>query len=80
MEPIITLIAQIYKLIIIAAAIIGWVQLDPFHPIVVFLRKATEPLFARIREFVPPLNGFDLSPVIAYFLVWIAQILLVKIV
>jgi YggT family protein len=80
MEPIINLLAQLYKLVIIAAAVVSWVRVDPYHPVVQFLRKATEPFFARIREFVPPLSGFDLSPLIAYFLVWLVQILLIKIV
>lgn len=66
MEQIIVLAAQIYKLLIIAAAVLSWIPLDPFHPVIKFINSATEPVFARIREVVPPVSGFDLSPVIAF--------------
>lgn len=29
-----------------------------------FLSRLTEPLFAKIRKYIPPVGGFDLSPII----------------
>lgn len=76
MDELITLAAQIYILIIIAAAIVSWIEVDRQHPLVQFLGKATEPVFQRIREFIPPINGLDLSPVFALLLVKLAEKLL----
>lgn len=80
MSAIIEAIAGAYVLVIIVAVCLSWFQLDPYHPVVQFVRRATEPLFARIREFVPPLGGLDLSPLIALLLVTVAKKLLIFIV
>jgi YggT family protein len=73
MEELIKLAAQIYILIIIAAAIVSWVEIDRQHPLVQFLGKATEPLFKRIRDLIPPINGLDISPIIALLLVKLVE-------
>lgn len=53
-----------YIWIIIARAVISWVNADPNNPIVRFLVQVTEPLLFRIRRVVPVMGGFDLSPII----------------
>lgn len=57
---------DIYTWIIIAAALITWVNPDPRNPIVVFLRRATEPVLEPVRRMLPPwrTGGLDLSPLI----------------
>lgn len=63
-----------YIWIIIARAILSWVNPDPFNPIVRFLYRATEPLLRPIRHRLPIAMGLDLSPVVLilvlYFLDW----------
>lgn len=56
----------LYSLVVIAAVLVTWVNADPWNPIVRFLRKATEPAFARIRRWVPfvVIGGLDLSPLV----------------
>ncbi len=56
----------LYTLVVIAAVLVTWVNADPWNPIVRFLRKATEPVFARIRRWVPfvVIGGIDLSPLV----------------
>ncbi|MFZ3073294.1 MAG: YggT family protein [Thermodesulfobacteriota bacterium] len=53
-----------YMWIIIARAILSWVNPDPYNPIVQFLYKATEPLLYRIRKMLPNMGGIDLSPIV----------------
>lgn len=77
MEQIIILVSQAYKLLIIAAAILSWIRVDPFNPVVKFINSTTEPVFARIREFVPPISGLDLSPVIAFLAVILVERVLI---
>ena len=46
-----------YLWIIIARAILSWVNPDPYNPIVRFLYSATEPVLYRIRRAVPLYTG-----------------------
>ena len=55
-----------YSWIIIAAALMTWVSPDPRNPIVMFLRRITEPVLEPVRRMLPPwkTGGLDLSPLI----------------
>ena len=66
-----------YIWIVIARAVISWVNADPYNPIVRFLVQATEPLLVRIRRVVPVLGGFDLSPMILILAIVFLQSFLV---
>ena len=62
-----------YFWIIIARAVLSWVNPDPFNPIVRFLYRVTEPVLRPIRHRLPTLAmGLDLSPMVVllgiYFL------------
>ena len=63
-----------YIWIIIARAILSWVNPDPYNPIVRFLYRATEPLLRPIRHRLPVAMGLDLSPIVLilvlYFIDW----------
>jgi YggT family protein len=55
----------IYMWIVIARAIISWVNPDPYNTIVRFLYATTEPVLYSIRRRLPTnLGGFDFSPII----------------
>ena len=54
-----------YMLIVIARAILSWVNPDPYNPIVRFLYNVTEPVLFRIRRAIPiDMGGLDFSPMI----------------
>jgi YggT family protein len=57
---------DLYSWVIIAAALMTWVSPDPRNPIVIFLRRATEPVLRPVRQWLPPwkTGGLDLSPLI----------------
>jgi YggT family protein len=58
-------VLQLYMFVVIARAVISWVNPDPYNPIVRFLYNATEPLLYRVRRYVPIIGGgIDLSPLI----------------
>ena len=69
---------SIYFYIIIARAIISWVNPDPYNPIVRFLYQATEPVLYRIRKWIPYLGGIDLSPIIAMLVIKFLQFFVVE--
>ncbi|MBI5454316.1 MAG: YggT family protein [Deltaproteobacteria bacterium] len=73
---------SVYLWIIIARALISWVNPDPYNPIVRFLYQITEPLLYRVRRVVPFLGGLDLSPMIVilaiYFIKRFAVVTLIE--
>jgi YggT family protein len=70
---------DIYLWIIIARALVSWVNPDPYNRVVVFLYRSTEPVLAPIRRWMPFRNlGIDLSPVIVLALIIFLQRFLLK--
>jgi YggT family protein len=67
-----------YSWIIIARALISWVNPDPWNPIVQFLTRATEPILAPVRRRVGLGMGIDLSPLIVLAAIWFMQIAVVQ--
>jgi len=80
MNPIFFLLVElleIYKWIVIAAVIVSW--LIVFNVINTYngfvrsllhmLSALTEPVFRRVRKFLPPMGGLDLSPIIVFVII-----------
>ncbi|MBX6422976.1 YggT family protein [Thermosulfurimonas sp. F29] len=77
LAKVIDLVLNLYLWIIIIRALISWVNPDPFNPIVRFLYQITEPVLWRVRRFLPPLGGLDLSPLIVILAIVFLQQFLV---
>lgn len=68
----------LYMWIVIARALISWVNPDPYNPIVRFLYNATEPLLYRVRRSLPVFaGGFDLSPLVVLIAIYFLEAFLV---
>lgn len=53
----------LYLWIIVARAVLSWVNPDPYNPIVRFIHNVTEPVLYRIRRKLPvSYAGIDFSP------------------
>ncbi len=57
----------IYIWVVIARVVISWLQVNPYNAVVQFIYRSTEPVLMRIRRYIPPIAGLDLSPVILIF-------------
>ncbi len=68
----------IYFWIVIARVVVSWVSLDPWHPIVQFLYRATEPILQPVRRYLPITMGLDFSPLIVLMGVHVLRIAVVK--
>lgn len=75
---VIEIILNIYMWIIIARALISWVNPDPYNPIVSFLYRATEPVLYRVRRLLPNLGGLDLSPLIVILVIYFLKEFVVR--
>lgn len=53
----------IYTFVILAAVILSWTNPDPLNPLVRILRNLTEPVFDKVRPYIPLVGGLDLTPV-----------------
>ena len=68
----------LYMWVIIARALISWVNPDPWNPIVQFLERVTEPVLTPIRCLVGWRMGIDLSPMIAILILVFLQYAVVQ--
>lgn len=67
-------VLSIYTWVIIAAALISWVNPDPYNPIVQFLRRVTEPVLRPIRNALSRYQtGLDFSPLVAILIIQFIQ-------
>lgn len=76
---ILDVLLEAYKWIVIIAALISWVNPDPYNPIVRFLHSVTEPVLRPIRRLIGyRLGPIDISPLIVILAIIFAQSFLIK--
>ena len=63
------MLLSLYMWIIIARAVLSWVNPDPYNPIVRFINQATEPVLYQVRRYLPFFGGIDFSPIVVLFLI-----------
>ena len=72
----------VYSLILIGRIFLEML-LGPYHSVVLFLRRLTEPLLAPIRRRLPLVRSgdmaIDLSPIVALFFLWLVEQVLTRI-
>lgn len=61
----IILTLDIFLFAIIIQAVLSWINPDPYNPIVSLLNYITWPVLKHFRKLLPPISGFDLSPIFA---------------
>lgn len=76
---IIDIALTLYMWIIIARAVVSWVNPDPYNPIIRFLNAVTEPVLYQIRRRLPiNFGGIDFSPIIVILAIIFVQSFLVR--
>jgi YggT family protein len=67
---ILDVVLSIYMWIIIARAVLSWINLDLRHPIVSLLYQLTDPVLWRVRKLLPLRGvGIDVSPIIVILVI-----------
>jgi YggT family protein len=57
--------------IVIARAILSWVNPDPYNPIVRFIHNVTEPILYQVRRKLPiNFGGIDFTPIIVILIIY----------
>ncbi|WP_121020614.1 YggT family protein [Helicobacter vulpis] len=70
----------LYTWVVVIAMILSFVRPDPTNALVQILYRLTEPLFAKVRSWLPFLvfNGIDLSPLALLVFLQFVDMTLVK--
>lgn len=60
----------IYGYIIIARALISWINPNPYNPLIKIIYAITDPVLVPIRRLLPDMGGLDISPFVALVIIW----------
>ena len=77
LAELLSLLLQIYFFTILVQIILSWVSPGAHNPVVALLHGINEPLLGRARRMLPPIQGFDLSPILVMIFLQLLTILLV---
>jgi YggT family protein len=69
----------ILQLALIVRVIASWLRLSEWKPWIRWAVVLTEPILRRLRRLIPPLGMIDITPLVAYFGLWILKSLLLGI-
>ena len=73
---VLTIIINAYMWVIIIAALVSWVQPDPYNPIVQILYKLAAPAY-KLISFIPTrIGSIDLAPLVIIILLQFISILI----
>ena len=63
----------IYSLLIFIRIIFSWGMVGYGNRVMRFLIDTTEPLLGPLRRIIPPLGMMDISPIVAFIVIWLFQ-------
>ena len=73
------MLLDLYSLVLLASVVLSWVQVSDDNAFVKIIRQLTEPVLDPVRKIVPPVGGFDLSPVLVILALNLLKALLYRI-
>jgi YggT family protein len=71
------LLIKIYFVTILIQVILSWVSPGGYNPAVSLLYSLNEPLLGRARRLLPPIHGFDLSPILVIIVLQLISMLVI---
>lgn len=72
----VSLVLNLYFWLLIVYVIASWISPGGYNPALAVLATIVEPLLAPLRRILPPIAGFDLSPILAFLAIGFLQRLL----
>ncbi|HSE31441.1 MAG TPA: YggT family protein [Pyrinomonadaceae bacterium] len=64
---------SIYIILIFMRIVFSWGMVSYTNRLMRFLVNATEPLLGPLRRIIPPLGMLDISPIVAFLILWLFQ-------
>lgn len=71
---------NILKIALIVRVVSSWLPVSPYSKWISWSFRLTEPILAPLRRVVPMLGAFDITPIVAYFLLSLLQSFLMRLV
>lgn len=79
LAKVIDIVLTVYMWIIVARALVSWVNPDPYNKIVIFLYRITEPVLRPIRRIIPRHSlPVDFAPLIVLLIILFLQYFLIQ--
>jgi YggT family protein len=72
------LLVNVYFFTILIQVVISWVNPGTYNPAISLLYSINEPLLGRARRIIPPISGFDLSPIVVIILLQLVSMILIQ--
>ena len=66
-------ILGLFMFLIIIRVILSWVAPTGYNPVLAVIGQISEPVVAKFRRLLPPMSGFDFSPMLALILIFFLQ-------
>jgi YggT family protein len=63
----------LYILLIFVRIVFSWITVSYSNRVMRFLVNTTEPLLGPLRRLIPPVGMFDISPFVAFIIIWLCQ-------
>ena len=78
---VIDMVFNILQIIIIVRVVLSWISHNPSNQFIQIIYQVSEPILKPIREILPITGmGFDLSPIVAFFLLGLLKKILLSVV
>ena len=66
-------ILGLFMFLIIVRIILSWVSPGGYNPVLAVIGQLSEPVISKFRRLLPPMSGFDFSPMLALILIFFLQ-------
>jgi YggT family protein len=76
---VLSLLLKVYFWGLLITVIASWVAPNSYNPVLILINQILEPAIKPIRKMMPDMGGIDLSPIIAFLLIQVLEILVVKV-
>jgi YggT family protein len=63
----------LYTLVIFIRIIFSWIGMSYANRLMRFVVRTTEPLLGPLRRTIPPMGMFDISPIVAFLILWLCK-------
>ncbi|MGI6083792.1 MAG: YggT family protein [Limnochordia bacterium] len=68
-----------YERLVLVRVILSWFGPSPYHPVVRFIVKVTDPVLEPARRAIPSVGGIDFSPVLVFIVLgWVRRFLVIN--
>jgi YggT family protein len=73
-------VAGALNILILARIVVSWLSVNPWNPIVRWLRRIVDPILRPFRRILPTFGGIDFSPLLAILVIYFVERLIESII